>query len=345
MSVVDPSSAVTAKARAKYGVRIRKKDYDAMIKCESVEEVVQYLKTYTHFHGVLEKVSKDIHRGNLEEILRESAFEDFLSLCRYISGESPVASYILRSRETRELMRFVTLLSIGRPHEYLFTLPLYFNKHTAIDLSALSKGVDDHEDLLAILEGTPYRAILRDHPPDMNGNYDLPLIENELENFILQRLYEDIGKIKNKKDRAQLTELFDTLSDYHNYSRIKRLKRYYHMSSEAIRSYLLRYGHVTGRKLDRILAKETQDEVDAALAQTSVGKKAERMGDNSEMAIHGRYAMCRHQLYFSSNPEIVLLAYHILSENELSDVVAIIEGVRYRMEPESIREALISGGE
>ena len=59
------------------------------------------------------------------------------------------------------------------------------------------------------------------------------------------------------------------------------------------------------------------------------------------MALHGSFEMCRHQLYFSSNPDIVLLAFSVLAETELSNVIAVVEGVRYSMKPEDIYETLI----
>ena len=77
------------------------------------------------------------------------------------------------------------------------------------------------------------------------------------------------------------------------------------------------------------------------MSHTSVGKKAQSVYPDSDMAVQGRYEMCRHQLYFSTNPEIVLLAFYILSQTELSNVIAIIEGVRYSMEPDSIYETLV----
>ena len=86
-------------------------------------DVVQYLKSYTHYQVFLDKVSNDIHRGNLEQLIRERQFEELLTLCKYNQGDTPVTKYILRSTEISELMKFITLLSIGRPREYLFSLP------------------------------------------------------------------------------------------------------------------------------------------------------------------------------------------------------------------------------
>ncbi len=340
MAFINAASAITAKARSRYGKRLTERDYQAMVKCGSVGEVVQYLKTYTHFQIFLDKVSSDIHRGNLENILRERQLESFLILCRYNTGGSPVTDYLLRRNEIRELMKFITLLSIKRPREYLFTLSLYFNQHTAIDLTKLSS-VTDHPGLLEVLERTPYREIVAEFPPDDRGDYDLAAIEDALENHIIGALYEDIAKLKSKKDRSQLNSLFNELVDYQNYSRIVRLKKYYNLSNADVRTHLLYYGSLTGKKLGRILSKEAFDDVYQALGETSVGKRAKKIDKHSEMAIQGRFERCRHELYFSSNPEIILLAYYILSEAELYNVIAIVEGVRYSMTPESITETLI----
>ena len=340
MAIINPASAIIAKIKTKYGKRLTEKDFRAMVKCESVGDVVQYLKSYTHYQVFLDKVSNDIHRGNLEQLIRERQFEELLTLCKYNQGDTPVTKYILRSTEISELMKFITLLSIGRPREYLFSLPLYFTQHTDIALEKLSS-IHSHKELVSVLERTDYATILRQFPPDENGDYDLAAIEDALENDNLDQLYTDIGSIKNKKDRNELIKLFDTLSDYQNYSRIIRLKKNYHLSNDEIRRHLLRYGKLTGKNLDRILSKEEYEEIREELKRTGVGKKAKTIDVDSEMAVQGSFEMCRRQLYFSTNPEIVLLAYRIVSLTELNNVIAVVEGVRYQIEPDKILEILI----
>ena len=340
MAIINPASAIIAKIKTKYGKRMTDKDFRAMVKCESVGDVVQYLKSYTHYQVFLDKVSNDIHRGNLEQLIRERQFEELLTLCKYNQGDTAVTKYILRSTEISELMKFITLLSIGRPREYLFSLPLYFTQHTDIALEKLSS-IHSHKELVSVLERTDYATILRQFPPDDNGDYDLAAIEDALENDNLDQLYTDIGSIKNKKDRNELIKLFDTLSDYQNYSRINRLKKNYHLSNDEIRKHLLRYGKLTGKNLDRILSKEEYEEIREELKRTGVGKKAKTIDADSEMAVQGSFEMCRRQLYFSTNPEIVLLAYRIVSLTELNNVIAVVEGVRYQIEPDKILEILI----
>ena len=339
MPIVNPYNAVIAKAKAKYGKRIRQKDYEALVKCRSVSEVVQYLKSYTYYRTFLGKVGKDVHRGNLEKVLRENLFESFLSLCRYHNAYSPVTEYILRSTEINELNQFITLLSIGKPQEYIFSLSVYFNKLTEIDLEMLSK-VRGHSDLIEAVKGTIYEEVIRKNKP-IHGEYDLSAIADQLLIAVILEFSRDISEIKNKKEKEEILSLFRTLADYQNYSRVMRMKRYYHMNNEAVKTHLLPFGTFVGKKLDQILMKESYEDVRAAFLNTSVGKKAKEIDIDSEMAIQGRYEKCRQLLYFSTNPEVVLLAYYIVCETELKNIITIIEGVRYSIDPKSIKEMLI----
>ena len=340
MSIVNPSSAVIAKARAKYGRRLKEKDYKALVKCGSVGEIVRYLKSYTEYDRYLSKVSAGIHRGNLENILREEHFNSFLSLCRYNRADSPITGYLYRRTEIRELIKYLTLLSIGRPIEYIFTLPMYFDDHTEIPLQKLSSA-HSYPALLELLPQRGYRDILKLHIPESDEEIDISAIEDALLIYSLDTLYTDISNIKNKGERARLKSLFDTLVDYNNYSRILRLKRFYKLGGEDVKKHILPYGTLYGRRLEPMITKETYEEVRSALSDTKVGKKAQSFDIDDEMAIKGRFLKCRHELYFSTEPEIVLLAYYIVSETEIKNLTTIIEGVRYGIAPERIFEMLI----
>ena len=43
MALINAASAIIAKARSKYGKRLMPRDFQAMVKCGSVGDVVQYL--------------------------------------------------------------------------------------------------------------------------------------------------------------------------------------------------------------------------------------------------------------------------------------------------------------
>ena len=340
MSIVDPSTAVIAKAKAKYGKRLRAKDYSALVKCASVGDVLRYLKANTHYRTVLGKVSGDVHRGNLENILRRKLMEDLLTLCVYNRADSPVTGFLLRRAEINELMKYLILLSAGRPIDYIFSLPMYLDIHTQVPLSKLS-GALSYRAMLELLGDNGYRPVLEQFIPEKPEDIDGAAINDALDNYSYQELYNDILKIKNKKSRSELKELIDTLVDHNNYTRIIRLKKYYNLTNAEIREHLLPFGSLTGRRLDAILSKESYDELLAALQNTHIGRKASVIDPDDDASVKVRFDICRHALYFSTNPDIVMLAFYIASETELKNIITVIEGVRYSMEPNSIYEMLI----
>ena len=107
------SYAVLAKARAKYGRFMTDKDYSSILACQSVAEVMVYLKSHTHYASVLSDVNeRDVHRGWLELLLRQYLFNEFDSLCHYDSGVSAGFSrYVIEKTEVEQIIRF---LKIGR---------------------------------------------------------------------------------------------------------------------------------------------------------------------------------------------------------------------------------------
>lgn len=340
--VVNPSSAVIAKARAKYGRRLTDKDYASMIKLSSVSEVASYLQSYTYYRHYLSAINtQDVHRGYVEHILREELFKNYLSLCRYNANNSPVTGFIMRQSEIDQIMRYLTLLSIGRPEEYLFSMPLYFDEHTDIDLKLLS-GCRTYDEFLDSISNTRYRRLLTAFRP-VNGKLDLSGIESALDNDSFRELYDDISKLRSKKQKQTLYSLFDTIADYNNYSRIIRLKRYYDADNTQIKRYLMPFGNIKGKRLDDILLCGSYEEVSDALRHTRIGKKisSKQMDVTNRISTRSRYELCRHNLYFSQDPEVVLLAYYILSDVELSNVICIIEGVRYSLDANDIKELLI----
>ena len=64
--------AVLAKARAKYGKFLTERDYANLLACQSVPEVMVYLKSHTRYASVLYEINeRDVHRGRLEQLLRQ----------------------------------------------------------------------------------------------------------------------------------------------------------------------------------------------------------------------------------------------------------------------------------
>lgn len=341
---IDSSSAVITKARAKYGKRLTEKDYKALLKCQNVAAVVSYLKAHTHYCDALNKINEnEVHRGRLETLLKQKVFYDFDSLCRYEMSEgSPFSEFIIRRYEIEQLIHFLLLLSCNKQENYLFALPSYFNKHTDIDLYKLS-ACKDFDSFIEALGSCKYKRILEKFKPDKNGVIDVAGAEDALNIYSNLELYNAISKRKSKKQKENLKSLCDNVNDFSNISRILRLKKYYSMDEDKVKSHLMPFGTIKSTTLDEMCKAKDTDEVFEILAKTRIGKRIKQMSIEKEeqLSITSRFYMCKRMLYYSTDPAVVLLSYMYVSEAELKNIVTIIEGVRYNCTARQIESMLI----
>lgn len=341
---INSSSAVISKARSKYGKRLTEKDYKALLKSSNVSGVVNYLKNHTHYSEVLSKINEaEVHRGNLEAIIKQKIFYDFDSLCRYEMSEgSPFSEFIIRRYEIEQLVHFLLLLSCGKVEEYIFALPTYFDKHTELDLYRLSR-CRDFDSFLDVLGKSEYKKILKNFPPDATGVINIADAEDAMNTFSYKLLYQAISKRKSKKEKENLKNLCDNVNDFCNISRVLRLKKYYSMTPQQIMSHMLPYGSIKASKLEQMCNAPTYEDLLPIIATTRVGKriKFNDIEKEEQLSFMNRYDMCRKNLYYSQDPSVVLLSYMYVCEAELKNIITVIEGVRYNSDKEVIESLLI----
>ena len=141
MLELNSNPAVTAKVRAMYGRRISDEQYDELMKRRSVSEIAGYLKSNTHFSAALANINEsNIHRGQLEDVLRREVFNSYSRLYRYtnVRGEN-LFHYVIMEEEIGEILRMVQLLNAGNPQDYIVELPGYLIQGADIPLVELAK--------------------------------------------------------------------------------------------------------------------------------------------------------------------------------------------------------------
>lgn len=339
------SLAVLTKARSKYGKRLTEKDYNGLLNCQSVAEVMSYLKSYTHYSAVLRDMNeRDVHRGRLEALLRQNLFNEFASLCHYDSGMSDSFSqYVIETIEVEQIIRFLILLNSNSTEKFIYQFPSYFSKHTDIDIDTLANA-KNYEEFLSAVSDSPYYEILKNNGPDETGCLHISEIENKLYQYINDNI---LGKILSKtkgQEREELNSLFYTLNDYDVFSRILRLKKYYSLSPDAIKkSLLLKYCDLPAKVVDAMCQAESSAEVFSVMQRTRKGRLIDKIGYvyASDITPRVKFRLARKNLYFSTNPSVVMISYMFVSETELMNIITLIEGIRYKLDSKLIQSLLI----
>lgn len=109
-------NAVLAKARALYGSRLRADDYRRLMACRTMTELAAALKEYPLYSEALADVNPQYaRRVQLENLLRQSLYTRYDSLCRYDrSAGSKVYEYFTLCCEVDELTPAMRCLDAGR---------------------------------------------------------------------------------------------------------------------------------------------------------------------------------------------------------------------------------------
>ena len=141
MSSEMASNAILAKARAMYGKCLSDNDYRQLMDCRNVSEVASYLKSRTNYRAVLAGLNEnEVHRGQLEPILRQNLYYDISSLSRYARDKSLVFSnFIISEMEIEQIIRCLTLLNIGKSEELIYSVPMALDSFTKVSFEALTK--------------------------------------------------------------------------------------------------------------------------------------------------------------------------------------------------------------
>lgn len=338
------SNAILSKARAMYGKRLTYKDYNELLNCNTVSDVAIYLKYNTNYSVILSDLNEtDIHRGQLETVIRKRIFYDFAKLGRYeLSIGEDLVKYIILRTEIEQIIHALTLLISRRTEEYIHTMPSFFNKHTRVDLPSFSK-IKDYDDFLEVLKGSPYYSLLKQYKPSSIDNINLNQIENALCIYLYEQIFSIIKSYRNKSVEKELSEMFNLFVDLHNFVRILRLKKYYNASLDTINSSILPFGLFKNKHIEGLVTAKTPEEVISIVKTTWLGKKLQNIEYNyvDELPEIMKYLKSRHNIRFSVNPPVVMLSYIFLTEIELSNIINIIEGVRYGLPPEKVEQLLI----
>ena len=103
--------------------------------------------------------------------------------------------------------------------------------------------------------------------------------------------------------------------------------------------------HLAPKRLTQMLQAETADGVLQQLTGTVYAKGLAAQEEQNISLEHAllqlRYARCAHQVHFSVHPSVVMVAYLSLCEMEVTNLITIVEGIRYGLEPDRIRKMLV----
>ncbi len=329
-----------AKVRALYAKRLKEADYKRLSGAGSLSDLVTALKRYPSWAEAMSSVDElNVRRGYLESVLRRAFFHEFDRLMRFVPDhDKEIMGFIVERTEIELILSFLRLLSLNRLEDFSADLPPHFSKRSSLNLPALQTAKSYQEMLTAIRKTKYYGTLTRLAPTD-DGSLDYNTIETVLWQLYYENLFSIIKKNYSGETRKLLFELIGSRVDIENISRVIRIKKSFPVPENDLFVYLMRVSYKIKQDFLRELFNTQSDEEMIALLQRSKYRKVFRNMDISHIKVYSQDFMvgkCRRAIFHAPPSVYLSVVYLILKEAELTNLVRIIESIRYGVVPENI---------
>lgn len=340
------AGAIISKVRSMYGDHLDERDYSELIRKRNVGEIAAYLKQETHYaHALRDIRENNIHRGQLEDILRKDLFRELVRLYRY--SDSKDAAYyhlFIEEIEIDVILHILRMLLSNHIQDAIAELPVFMREYFSYDLMKIGE-VRSFDELLDVLKKTYYHDILLPYRVNKGReeNIDYSGCEATMTRAYFNRLINVIKKTRSGSLRRELLELHTLDIELKNLSKIYRFKRYYNVSKNVIRESMIPIeGRIRKNKMTAMIEADDEKLFKKLLAESSYQLRFDEDNVDIEWYMDTiRYQNAKHKIYYSQKAPVAFSAYVVLQKIELANIIRIIEGVRYQVDSETIASMLI----
>lgn len=250
---------IVAKARSMHGEALSEEMYQELLHKKSVAEIAGYLKHETSYAPALKDVRENnIHRGQLESILRQEIFKKTMKLYRY--ADAAMKPYYRLHMQQIEIDLILSRIRVLISQEYeaaIAEFPIFLKPYTSFDLLRLGN-VHSYDELLDVLKHTMYYAILLPYrvKKGEENDIDYTKIETQLQVQHYTHTFQVIDKTLKGKSRKAVKQYFATQIELSNIEKIYRYKKYFNAREDVIRESLVPvHEHLSAAFVEELIAQ------------------------------------------------------------------------------------------
>jgi len=334
-------AAVAAKCRCLFGQMMDDEKYGEMLKLRSVGEAAAFLMENPSYGPELAGIDPaKIHRGQLEYIIRKKLFGEHIKLYNFMFGsERKYLGFIITKFEMDYMLGALRSV-LTRSLENYFDVPVFVAEHSKINFNALFSSQNTGDFLEAIRE-TTYHAVLE---PLLRDGAEYTTLETAVYNRYYFELYRRYSALFGRDTRRVIEGVVGVQCDLINIARIARLKKNFTNKPEEIYPYIIPISRYLSEKNIRdMLACESSAALTEYLETLPFARRLSFLGFDSihEYMKAYLYKYYRRLMRSSRNGFEVPLGYLYLKEIEMTNIICIIEGIRYSEPPRQIRRSLV----
>ena len=177
-------------------------------------------------------------------------------------------------------------------------------------------------------------------------NRDFHDLTAALDEYYFKTVLDSAKKYLTQEDYNITKNFFGTEADVQNIIWIYRYKKYYDFTEEEILGHILPNRRKLRREQIRALSAANVEDFRSVVSETRyrllfAGDAAQWDSSASDYLRNMFMSQMRHNRYSFA----AIVAYLFLKEIDIQNIITIVEGVRYGMEPQQIEQYLILGGQ
>lgn len=336
--------AIITKIKAMMANHLSNNDLNQLANASSIEQIALYLKRHPHYQVILGDINeRSVHRGYLETLIRSIYNYDLSKLLRYSQKQiHHFHLYGILKIEMNQILLCIENLSDKINLEQLKNIPYYLNSYFSYDIGDLLH-VSNREELLKVIEKSIYYPTLAKLFKD-NPLADYVQCEIALEKAYHIKIRSLINQEFNINSQKLLNDFFDEILDIKLLIRIYRLKKYYELSPESIKVFLNIEAHKIKKEQLIELIEQSSEQFYTSILQTRYGKYFQNHNQYvyiEQIVENLQLDKAKKLLNQSTDPQLSLFAYMIISEIEINNLIKIIEGVSYHQDSNEIAKMLV----
>lgn len=334
-----------------YGNRLKEDDYFELLHKRSVPEVAGYLKNETEYRTTMSDIYEHrIHRGQLEQLIRKNMYERIEKLLKFSQlTDNKFYRLNIIKREIEVILlalRFVIPDRFEDSEMYdnmVRDIPIVLSDYFSYDMRKMSE-IQEYEDVLNIVMETVYYNILLPYKVEKEEKIDFTGIERDLYSYYYDYVFKTIEETFVGNQRKELFDIYRTQIELMNIIKIYRFKKFFRATNEQIkRSMITKYLRLSKHFLYELIEQPSAEDVLRKLEES----KYRMFIDEKEYAYIEyyaskiRYNLAKRYMHFSIDSPTVFTVYTILLEIETTNLINIIEAIRYDTPRHEVEQLLI----
>lgn len=339
-------NAVTAKVHALFAKRLTDEDYANLLSFHSNEEIFNYLRNETSYAEYLDVLpSVTLSSSRFENALQKCLLDRKASLCRFqkLIGDKTY-SYFIKKDEIEAILYCARHLDTEIITD-LFDRPAFFIREQSVSGTELQRATsfDEFADLLS---QTPYAKKVEPLFSSDSNYKSLAALERILFNDLYSNLKATIRKKYKGKSSKEIIRYIEFVSDMSVISSFYRLTENYPDFKNYQAGILMpSVTAFTPKEIRQFEAAQTSKDVLNIVKASVYGKYFTEKITNIDLFVRKlTVEKSVKNIRYSQNPILSLFSYETVLQNEINNIIHIIEGVKYGLNPSEISDILVKGG-